>query len=120
MSSGGARKPLGRWGEDLVAEDLRRRGCVILASDGYPQKYQSGFEMTIAPEALPHAFVAGAKLADGKLLTSGGRVIGLTAVEDTLPQAIEEAYTLTGMVHFENAYCRRDIGARAMKAFKEA
>ena len=94
--------------------------CVILASQGYPQKYQSGFEMTIAPEALPHAFVAGAKLADGKLLTSGGRVIGLTAVEDTLPQAIEEAYTLTGMVHFENAYCRRDIGARAMKAFKEA
>ena len=94
--------------------------CVILASEGYPQKYQSGFEMTIAPEALPHAFVAGAKLADGKLLTSGGRVIGLTAVEDTLPQAIEEAYALTGMVHFENAYCRRDIGARAMKAFKEA
>ena len=94
--------------------------CVILASQGYPQKYQSGFEMTIAPEALPHAFVAGARLADGKLLTSGGRVIGLTAVEDTLPQAIEEAYALTGMVHFENAYCRRDIGARAMKAFKEA
>ena len=94
--------------------------CVILASDGYPQKYQSGFEMTIAPEALPHAFVAGAKLADGKLLTSGGRVIGLTAVEDTLPQAIDRAYTLTGMVHFENAYCRRDIGARAMKTFKEA
>ena len=94
--------------------------CVILASDGYPQKYQSGFEMTIAPEALPHAFVAGAKLADGKLLTSGGRVIGLTAVEDTLPQAIEKAYRLAGMVHFENAYCRRDIGARAMKAFKEA
>ena len=94
--------------------------CVILASEGYPQKYQSGFEMTIAPEALPHAFVAGAKLADGKLLTSGGRVIGLTAVEDTLPQAIEKAYQLAGMVHFENAYCRRDIGARAMKAFKEA
>ena len=94
--------------------------CVILASEGYPQKYQSGFEMTIAPEALPHAFVAGAKLADGKLLTSGGRVIGITAVEDTLPQAIDRAYELAGMVHFENAYCRRDIGARAMKAFKEA
>ena len=94
--------------------------CVILASEGYPQKYQSGFEMTIGPEALPHAFVAGAKLADGKLLTSGGRVIGLTAVEDSLPQAIDRAYQLAGMVHFENAYCRRDIGARAMKAFKEA
>ena len=94
--------------------------CVILSSEGYPQKYQSGFEMTIAPEALPHAFVAGARLADGKLLTSGGRVIGLTAVEDSLPQAIDRAYQLAGMVHFENAYCRRDIGARAMKAFKEA
>ena len=94
--------------------------CVILASDGYPQKYQSGFEMTIAPEALPHAFVAGAKRSDGKLLTSGGRVIGLTAVEDSLAQAIDSAYRLAGMVHFENAYCRRDIGARAMKAFKEA
>ena len=94
--------------------------CVILASEGYPQKYQSGFEMTIAPEALPHAFVAGARLADGKLLTSGSRVIGLTAVEDSLPQAIDRAYQLAGMVHFENAYCRRDIGARAMKAFKEA
>lgn len=93
--------------------------CVILASDGYPQKYESGFELDIAPEALPHAYVAGAKLADGKLVTGGGRVIGLTAVADSLPQAIEGAYALAGMVHFENAYCRRDIGARAMKAFEE-
>ena len=110
----------GRLAQTEVKFSDKSACCVILASDGYPQKYQSGFEMTIAPEALPHAFVAGAKLADGKLLTSGGRVIGLTAVEDTLPQAIDRAYTLTGMVHFENAYCRRDIGARAMKAFKEA
>lgn len=93
--------------------------CVILASDGYPQKYESGFALDIAPEALPHAYVAGAKLADGRLVTSGGRVIGLTAVADSLPQAIDGAYELAGMVHFENAYCRRDIGARAMKAFKE-
>lgn len=94
--------------------------CVILASDGYPQKYESGFELDIAPEALPHAYVAGAKLVDGRLVTSGGRVIGLTAVADSLPQAIDSAYELAGKVHFENAYCRRDIGARAMKAFKEA
>ena len=94
--------------------------CVILASQGYPQKYQTGFEMTIEPEALPHAYVAGAKLdGEGRLLTGGGRVIGLTAVEDTLSQAIEEAYRLAGMVHFENAYCRRDIGQRALKAFQE-
>lgn len=93
--------------------------CVILASDGYPQKYESGFELDIAPKALPHAYVAGAKLVDGRLVTSGGRVIGLTAVADSLPQAIDSAYELAGKVHFENAYCRRDIGARAMKAFKE-
>ena len=94
--------------------------CVILASQGYPQKYQTGYEMTIEPEALPHAYVAGAKLdGEGRLLTGGGRVIGLTAVEDTLPRAIEEAYRLAGMVHFENAYCRRDIGQRALKAFQE-
>ena len=94
--------------------------CVILASQGYPQKYQTGYEMTIEPEALPHAYVAGAKLDnEGRLLTGGGRVIGLTAVEDTLPRAIKEAYRLAGMVHFENAYCRRDIGQRALKAFQE-
>ena len=94
--------------------------CVILASQGYPQKYQGGFEMTIEPEALPHAYVAGAKLdGDGRLLTGGGRVIGLTAVEDSLPRAIDSAYRLAGMVHFENAYFRRDIGQRALKAFQE-
>ena len=94
--------------------------CVILASQGYPQKYQTGYEMTIEPEALPHAYVAGAKLdGEGRLLTGGGRVIGLTAVEDTLPRAIEEAYRLAGKVHFENAYCRRDIGQRALRAFQE-
>lgn len=94
--------------------------CVILASQGYPQKYQTGFPLSIEPEALPHAYVAGAKLdGDGRLLTGGGRVIGLTAVEDSLPLAIEEAYRLAGMVHFENAYCRRDIGQRALKAFGE-
>ena len=94
--------------------------CVILASQGYPQKYQTGFEMTIEPEALPHAYVAGANLdSEGRLLTGGGRVIGLAAVEDTLPRAIEEAYRLAGMVHFENAYCRRDIGQRALRAFQE-
>ena len=94
--------------------------CVILASQGYPQKYQTGFPLSIEPEALPHAYVAGAKLdGEGRLLTGGGRVIGLTAVEDTLSQAIEEAYRLAGKVHFENAYCRRDIGQRALRAFQE-
>jgi phosphoribosylamine--glycine ligase len=90
--------------------------CVIMASDGYPQKYRSGFEITIAPEALPHTYVAGAKLADGKLLTSGGRVLGLTAVENDLPTAISSAYKLVEKVSFSNAYYRCDIGRRALAA----
>jgi phosphoribosylamine--glycine ligase len=90
--------------------------CVIMASDGYPQKYQSGFEISIAPEALAHTYVAGAKLVEGKLLTSGGRVLGLTAVENDLPTAIASAYKLVEKVSFSNAYYRHDIGQRALKA----
>jgi len=93
--------------------------CVIMASKGYPQSYEKGFEMTIGEEAVEHAFVAGAKLENGKLLTNGGRVIGLTAVEDTLEKAIESAYKLVDKVHFDNAFYRHDIGQRAMKAFEE-
>lgn len=93
--------------------------CVILASQGYPQKYQTGYELSIEPEALPHAYVAGAKLEGDRLLTGGGRVVGVTAVEDSLSQAVSRAYELAGMVHFENAGFRRDIGAKALKAFQE-
>lgn len=93
--------------------------CVILASQGYPQKYQTGYELSIEPEALPHAYVAGAKLDGDRLLTGGGRVVGVTAVEDSLSQAVSRAYELAGMVHFENAGFRRDIGAKALKAFQE-
>ena len=93
--------------------------CVIMASEGYPQKYQSGFEMTIGEEAAADAYVAGAKLVDGKLLTSGGRVIGVTAVKDSLAEAIDEAYRRVAFVKFDNAFYRRDIGARAMLALRE-
>ena len=93
--------------------------CVILASQGYPQKYQTGYELSIEPGALPHAYVAGAKLDGDRLLTGGGRVVGVTAVEDSLSKAVSRAYELAGMVHFENAGFRRDIGAKALKAFQE-
>lgn len=63
--------------------------------------------------------MAGAKLDDGVLKTSGGRVLGVTAVGDTLEEAVEKAYAQAAQVKFENAYCRRDIGARALRA-KEA
>ena len=93
--------------------------CLIKASAGYPQSYQKGFALTMTEEAAEHTYVAGAKLVDGKLLTSGGRVTGTTAVADTLEEAIREAYRLAEGVQFENAYFRRDIGARAMKACGE-
>ena len=93
--------------------------CVVMASKGYPLSYEKGYALHIDKEALPGAFVAGAKLEEGRLLTSGGRVLGLTAVRDSLGEAIEAAYALTEHVHFENAFFRRDIGARAMKAFGE-
>ena len=61
-------------------------------------------------------FVAGAKQEDGKLLTNGGRVLGVTATAETLTDAIKKAYCEVGKVHFDNAFYRHDIGARALKA----
>ncbi len=93
--------------------------CVVLASNGYPKKYESGFEMTL-PECGEgeHLFVAGAKLADGKLLTAGGRVIGAVATDKDLESAIKHAYAVADKVRFENKYSRSDIGRRALAAIK--
>ncbi len=90
--------------------------CVVLASDGYPGSYGKGYEITIPDSVKPNVYVAGAALKDGKLVTSGGRVMGVTAVADSLPEAIKEAYTLAKQVTFENRYMRSDIGARALRA----
>lgn len=94
--------------------------CVILASNGYPKKYETGFPITM-PETLKHdakVFVAGAKRNDaGELLTAGGRVLGVTAVADTLQDAIANAYDAAADVTFANAYKRSDIGARALAAY---
>ena len=90
--------------------------CVIMASEGYPVSYKKGFEMNIPAEIKDSVYVAGAKLDGDKLLTNGGRVLGATAVADTLEQAIKEAYDLVEKISFENAYYRRDIGAKALAA----
>ena len=90
--------------------------CVITASAGYPVSYKKGFEITMTPEAVAHTYVAGAKLENGRLLTSGGRVTGTTAVANSLSEAIREAYRLASGVQFENAYRRSDIGQRALQA----
>ena len=92
--------------------------CVVLASKGYPGSYGKGYEITIPESVRPNVYVAGAALKDGKLVTSGGRVLGVTAVAETLPEAVKDAYALAEQVTFENRYMRSDIGARALRAVK--
>ena len=93
--------------------------CVIMASEGYPEHYEKGYEITIPEEVADMVFVAGAKLEDGKLLTNGGRVLGCSGIGKTLPEAIENAYAVVDKVHFDNEYYRHDIGQRALKAYSE-
>ena len=92
--------------------------CVVLASKGYPEKYETGFEITIDKDIDAQVYVAGAKLSGDKVVTSGGRVLGVTAVADNLIAAVDKAYKEVPKVKFENAYCRSDIGSRAIKALK--
>ena len=106
----------GRLSEVEVRFGRQYACCVILASRGYPEHYEKGFPLTIPEAVRGHVYVAGAALKDGELVTSGGRVLGCTAVADTLPQAIAQAYALAGQIRFENAYCRTDIGQRALRA----
>ena len=90
--------------------------CVIMASKGYPSSYEKGYEITIPDELLDSTYVAGAALKDGKLLTSGGRVLGVTSVADTLKNAISLSYGKVEKIMFDNRYYRNDIGAKALKA----
>ena len=89
--------------------------CVIMASKGYPEKYESGFEIKIPDELADSVYVAGAKLSGDKLLTAGGRVLGVIGKAETLGAAIDAAYKNVSEITFENAFYRHDIGARAMK-----
>ena len=109
----------GRLGEVEVKFKDGAACCVILASRGYPGSYEKGFPLEIPQELRQQVYVAGAALRDGQLVTNGGRVLGCTAVAETLPEAIEEAYAVAEQVKFENAFCRRDIGRRALQALAE-
>ena len=90
--------------------------CVVMASEGYPEHYEKGFEITMDADLTAQVYVAGAKEENGRLLTSGGRVLGVVATADTLRGAIDEAYAQVEKVHFDNAFYRHDIGARALQA----
>lgn len=95
--------------------------CVIMASGGYPKSYPKGIEITgLSNGQLDGVTVyhAGTEIKDGKLVTSGGRVLGVTALGDTLEDALKKSYEAVEKINFDGAHYRKDIGARALKALK--
>ena len=88
--------------------------CVVMASDGYPGSYKSGYEITVDEDFSGELYVAGAKLDGERVLTAGGRVLGVVACAPNLREAVKKAYAECEKVHFENAYKRSDIGQRAL------
>ena len=105
--------------EDMVRFREGAACCVVLASEGYPQKYETGFEITLPVcGANEDIYIAGAKREGDKLVTSGGRVLGAVATAEDLKSAVEAAYALAGRISFQNAYMRHDIGKRALAALK--
>lgn len=104
---------------ELVFED-NAAVCVVLASEGYPVSYEKGFEITgldrFDDKDGCYCFHAGTALKNGKIVTNGGRVLGVTAKGATLQEARKNAYAATEWVHFDHRYMRHDIG----KAIDEA
>ena len=104
---------------DLQFED-NAAVCVVLASDGYPVSYKKGFEIkgleNFENKEGYYVFHAGTKLDNGKIVTNGGRVLGVTAKGKDLKEARANAYEATKLIDFENKYMRNDIG----KAIDEA
>ena len=106
----------GTLADTPVEFEDKSAACVIMASEGYPVSYEKGYEITIPDTLAPCVFVAGAKEKGGKLLTSGGRVLGVTAIANTLQEAIDSSYKMVEQIRFDNAFYRHDIGQRALKA----
>jgi len=108
--------------EERLAEvelewDPRAAVCVVAASGGYPGAYEKGKVITGLDELPPDVLVfhAGTALSDGKLVTSGGRVLGITGFGATIEDAVKRAYSGMEKIHFEGIHYRRDIAHRALK-----
>jgi len=104
----------GQLSESDVKFKKGSAACVVMASEGYPEKYDTGFEISMPDDK--NIYVAGAKIKDGRLVTGGGRVLGVTETAQTLEEAVEKAYKTVELVSFDNAYYRKDIGKRALMA----
>ena len=105
----------GRLAETAVEFSDGAACCVVMASGGYPGSYEKGHEIVIPEGLSAEVYVAGAALTDGKLVTSGGRVLGVTATADTLAEAVALTYKDVEKISFEKAFYRRDIGRRALE-----
>ena len=89
--------------------------CVVLASGGYPEKYETGFEISGIEQAEKTGalvFHAGTAIRDGRTVTSGGRVLGVTALGDSVQQARRLAYAAAEKINFQNKHMRFDIGVK--------
>lgn len=106
----------GTLSNTTVKFSSKSAACVVMASEGYPVSYEKGYEIRIPADVVSNVYVAGAKLECGKLLTNGGRVLGVTAVADTLEDAVKDSYSMVERIHFDNAYYRHDIGKKALAA----
>ncbi|MCD4656663.1 MAG: phosphoribosylamine--glycine ligase [Planctomycetes bacterium] len=114
-----AERKLNELPDPVIEFDPRSSVCVVMSSAGYPGDYEKGIEITGIDDAEQDpdvkVFHAGTIEKDGKLLTNGGRVLGVTALGDTLKEAQTKAYAACEKIHFDNKYYRKDIGFRSIK-----
>ena len=105
----------GKLSEDIVKFSKKSACCIVMASGGYPNEYEKGYEIKIGKISDNSiVYIAGAKRIDDKLITNGGRVLGLTAIDDTLEGAVSDAYDNIEKISFKKAYYRKDIGSKAL------
>ena len=97
-----------------VEFENKSAACIIMASEGYPLEYKKGFAINIPKDIIERVYFAGVKKENEKLLTNGGRVLGITNIADTLDKAIELSYEDARQISFEGAYYRKDIGKKAL------
>lgn len=97
-----------------VEFENKSAACIIMASEGYPLEYKKGFSINIPKDIIERVYFAGVKKENEKLLTNGGRVLGITNIADTLDKAIKLSYEDAKQISFEGAYYRKDIGEKAL------
>lgn len=97
-----------------VEFENKSAACIIMASEGYPLEYKKGFDINIPKDIIERVYFAGVKKEKEKLLTNGGRVLGITNIADTLDKAIKLSYEDAKQISFEGAYYRKDIGEKAL------